>query len=102
MSKNRPEGETAGGVGREYRSGLAAEAGWIRSGVRVRQDERPTATTARRPDPEFVVPYLRPILALLLLAPALPAAEPARKAENVVVVTLDGFRWQELFGGADE
>ena len=30
------------------------------------------------------------------------ASEPARKAENVIVVTLDGFRWQELFGGADE
>jgi hypothetical protein len=30
------------------------------------------------------------------------AAEPVRKAENVIVVTLDGFRWQELFGGADE
>jgi hypothetical protein len=30
------------------------------------------------------------------------AAEPARKTENVIVVTLDGFRWQELFGGADE
>jgi hypothetical protein len=24
------------------------------------------------------------------------------KAQNVVVVSLDGFRWQELFGGADE
>jgi len=33
-------------------------------------------------------------------APA-PAAEPARKTENVLVVTLDGFRWQELFDGAD-
>jgi hypothetical protein len=27
---------------------------------------------------------------------------PPRKAENVLVVTLDGFRWQEMFGGADE
>lgn len=25
-----------------------------------------------------------------------------KKAANVVVVTLDGFRWQEMFGGADE
>jgi phosphopentomutase/2,3-bisphosphoglycerate-independent phosphoglycerate mutase family metalloenzyme len=31
-----------------------------------------------------------------------PAAEPVRKTENVIVVTLDGFRWQELFEGADE
>lgn len=28
--------------------------------------------------------------------------EPARKAENAIIVTLDGFRWQELFEGADE
>lgn len=26
----------------------------------------------------------------------------ASAADNVIVVTLDGFRWQELFGGADE
>lgn len=25
-----------------------------------------------------------------------------RKTENVIVVTLDGFRWQEVFGGADD
>src|SRR5215208_147059 len=36
-----------------------------------------------------------------LLAPA-ARAEATRKAENVLVVTLDGFRWQELFSGADE
>ena len=47
---------------------------------------------------------LRAVLALvLLLAAATPApAAPPRAAENVLVVTLDGFRWQELFGGADE
>ena len=39
---------------------------------------------------------------LPLAAAAGSAAEPARKAENVIVVTLDGFRWQELFDGADE
>lgn len=37
----------------------------------------------------------------LFMAPS-SAAEPARKAENVIVVTLDGFRWQEFFQGADE
>lgn len=41
-------------------------------------------------------------LAVLLTASLAPAAEPVRKAENVLVVTLDGFRWQELFTGADE
>jgi hypothetical protein len=24
------------------------------------------------------------------------------KTENVIVITLDGFRWQELFSGADD
>ncbi|MCZ2340539.1 MAG: LTA synthase family protein [Bacteroidales bacterium] len=37
-----------------------------------------------------------------LLGTTASAADPARKTENVIVVTLDGFRWQELFGGADE
>lgn len=35
-----------------------------------------------------------------LIAVTASAAVP-RKAENVVVVTLDGFRWQELFEGGD-
>jgi hypothetical protein len=30
------------------------------------------------------------------------AGEPRRKVENVLIVTLDGFRWQEVFTGADE
>src|SRR5690606_30023161 len=45
------------------------------------------------------------LLSLLLLAsrPSL-ADEPAgeRQTHNVVLITLDGLRWQELFGGADE
>ena len=35
-----------------------------------------------------------------LLDPAL--ADAGRKTENVIVVTLDGLRWQEVFSGADE
>jgi hypothetical protein len=45
------------------------------------------------------------VCVLLLLAGLHPSAAgeaPRRKAENILVVTLDGFRWQELFGGADE
>src|SRR5579871_4044270 len=39
---------------------------------------------------------------LVLLAPASHAAEEsALRTENVIVVTLDGFRWQEFFHGAD-
>ena len=30
------------------------------------------------------------------------AAEKPRKTENVIFVMTDGFRWQEMFGGADE
>ena len=40
-------------------------------------------------------------LALAAVAPLLRAA-PARRTENVVLVTTDGLRWQELFGGAEE
>lgn len=36
------------------------------------------------------------ILALLL------CLQGERKTENVVLVTLDGFRWQEVYGGAEE
>jgi hypothetical protein len=45
----------------------------------------------------------RHILIALLTLVGLPlmAAGP-RKTENVVVVTFDGFRWQEFFAGADE
>ena len=39
--------------------------------------------------------------AALVLTLAAPAWADD-KAENVIVVTLDGFRWQELFDGADE
>lgn len=41
------------------------------------------------------------LLVLLVAVCAVQAVEP-RKTENVIVVTLDGFRWQELFTGADE
>ncbi|HTI51603.1 MAG TPA: hypothetical protein VL475_11650 [Planctomycetaceae bacterium] len=46
---------------------------------------------------------------IVLLVPAAAAfrstcagAPPARQTENVVLITYDGLRWQELFGGADE
>jgi hypothetical protein len=28
-------------------------------------------------------------------------AQPSRKTENVILITLDGMRWQDVFGGAD-
>jgi len=33
---------------------------------------------------------------------AAAAGDRPRRTENVIIVTLDGFRWQEVFGGADE
>jgi hypothetical protein len=46
----------------------------------------------------------KPFFAILFAVSAAPvvAVEPRRTAENVVVVTLDGLRWQELFDGANE
>lgn len=42
------------------------------------------------------------LAALLAFAPAAPPARAAGPAaENVLIVTFDGFRWQELFGGFD-
>lgn len=39
---------------------------------------------------------------LLVLLPAQPDAAPQNaRARNVVIVTIDGFRWQELFTGAE-
>lgn len=40
------------------------------------------------------------LLALLLLPQA--GSQAGKNVENVVLVTLDGFRWQELFEGAEE
>jgi hypothetical protein len=39
-------------------------------------------------------------LALIVAQPAL--AQPPRKTDHVLVVTFDGFRWQDFFSGADE
>ena len=51
-------------------------------------------------------PFMRssPLLLAVLLCTSNPAwaGEPPRRTENVIVITLDGFRWQEVFGGADE
>ncbi len=40
-------------------------------------------------------------LAAVLASIVVPAAQPGR-ADNVVLVTLDGARWQEVFSGLDE
>ncbi len=38
---------------------------------------------------------------LLLLVVAAPASAQSPRRHNVVLIVTDGFRWQELFGGAD-
>ena len=40
-------------------------------------------------------------LGLAVLTLRGPAQTPRLRTENVVLVTLDGMRWQEIFGGAD-
>ena len=48
--------------------------------------------------------YWRPLvlgMAALVWGSVLSGA-PARRTQNVVLITTDGLRWQELFGGADE
>lgn len=39
--------------------------------------------------------------ALVILLASIAGAEPKLKTENVFVMTWDGLRWQEFFGGAD-
>jgi hypothetical protein len=41
------------------------------------------------------------LLGLFWLLPALASAQQEARTANVVLITLDGLRWQELFGGAD-
>ena len=41
------------------------------------------------------------LVAASFAAGAAPPADTTRQTQNVILVTLDGFRWQELFSGAD-
>jgi hypothetical protein len=45
---------------------------------------------------------VRILLVILLGAASVPCTGQQMKTENVVIVTLDGYRWRELFGGADK
>src|SRR6266700_5780336 len=40
-------------------------------------------------------------LLLMLLGICLAGTAQSRKTENVVIITLDGMRWEEVFGGID-
>lgn len=41
------------------------------------------------------------LAAVLVLSIGSTSAQQKNKTENVILVTLDGMRWQEVFGGAD-
>lgn len=41
-------------------------------------------------------------LAAVMAGSAVAADRPVTKTQNVILITYDGLRWQELFGGADE
>ena len=41
------------------------------------------------------------LLAIVLLSSVSSSGQVKNKTENVILITLDGFRWQEVFTGAD-
>jgi hypothetical protein len=41
------------------------------------------------------------LIFVFLIVSNLTNAQPTHKTENIFLITLDGFRWQELFSGAD-
>ncbi len=41
-------------------------------------------------------------LSFLICLVCIVSIHAQRKTENIIIVTLDGMRWQEVFGGADE
>src|SRR5881409_2203504 len=51
----------------------------------------------------WVLPFLKQILCLVALSGLWPvcAAPVPTKTENVFLITIDGFRWQEVFRGAE-
>lgn len=42
------------------------------------------------------------LFVLLFIYPCCASMAQQDKTENVIIITLDGFRWQELFNGADD
>jgi len=48
-----------------------------------------------------ILRFLGLVLAMGMVHRALAADPPARKTENVIVITIDGMRWQDVFAGAD-
>src|SRR6185503_18247213 len=102
----RPPARSASTTASSCRTGWSCAA--APASRRARTCARPTATSSRRPragssaaSASRATPEPRTMLATLLLLGAL-ALPGERKTENVVLVTYDGLRWQEVFSGADE
>src|SRR5262245_26443856 len=45
---------------------------------------------------------MKSILIIFFLSFFIMSNAQDEKTENVIVITLDGYRWQEVFSGADE
>lgn len=50
-------------------------------------------------NPQRIFAHMRPLLSLLSLFLSVSAL--AQPAQNLILVTMDGVRWQEIFNGAD-
>lgn len=53
------------------------------------------------PNLEFMKSQSILVTIALVLSMGLAAAQQKNKTENIILITLDGMRWQEIFGGAD-
>src|SRR5688572_18732321 len=45
---------------------------------------------------------LNSLVLILIALVTLPSAQGAPASQNVVIITIDGYRWQEMFSGAAE
>jgi hypothetical protein len=67
----------------------------------------PAPNTRQRSPADYAALFARCVVALLCLAGLVtgcqsPSHSRALKTRNVFLITTDGLRWQEVFGGADE
>src|SRR3546814_205978 len=47
------------------------------------------------------IKMMRSLIVVLLLFFVFPAIAQRQKAQNLIIVTTDGYQWEELFRGAD-
>lgn len=81
---------------------MYSEVSGSESGCRVFQSVR-TSVLCRNGERCWGINWL--VITLLLLTDAAVAQNPQAQtvnSRNVILVTLDGLRWQEVFGGVDE